>query len=107
MAFCGLGNPESFWRSVEAIGVRPLDRQSYGDHHRYPPAEIRRLARHAIEVGADVLLTTAKDSVNLPPDYESLVAPLRLYWLEIRIDMEGRDELIRRIEAATQLAKKI
>lgn len=97
LAFCGLGNPESFWRSLGSIGIHPIDRQEYGDHHRYPPAEIVRLARHAIEIGVDVFLTTAKDSVNLPPGYESLIAPLRLYWLEIRIEIDGREELIRLI----------
>jgi 3-deoxy-D-manno-octulosonic-acid transferase len=107
VAFCGLGNPESFWRSLDSIGLHPVDCHNYGDHHRYPPAEVRRLARHAIQVGANVLLTTAKDSVNLPPDFESLISPLKLYWLEIRIEIERRDDLIRRIEAATEIAKKI
>jgi tetraacyldisaccharide 4'-kinase len=107
VAFCGLGNPESFWRSLKSVGVHPIDRHEYGDHHRYSPAEIRRLARHAIQIGADALLTTAKDFVNLPPDFASLIAPLKLYWLEIRIEMDGRKELIRHIEAAAQSARKI
>ncbi len=107
VAFCGLGNPESFWRSLASLGIDPLDCHNYGDHHRYPPAEVRRLARHAIETGADVLLTTAKDSVNLPPGFEALIAPLKLYWLEIRIEIERGEELIRRIEAATKITKKI
>jgi tetraacyldisaccharide-1-P 4'-kinase len=89
------------------VGVHPIDRHEYGDHHRYSPAEIRRLARHAIQIGADALLTTAKDFVNLPPDFASLIAPLKLYWLEIRIEMDGRKELIRHIEAAAQSARKI
>jgi tetraacyldisaccharide 4'-kinase len=104
VAFCGLGNPESFWRSLESIGVHLIDRHEYGDHHRYSPAEIRRLARHAVQIGADALLTTAKDFVNLPSDFASLVAPLKLYWLEIRIEIDGREELIHRIG---QIARKI
>ncbi|HVY94219.1 MAG TPA: tetraacyldisaccharide 4'-kinase, partial [Bryobacteraceae bacterium] len=65
VAFCGLGNPESFWRSLCDVGVSPMEKHSYGDHHRYSPNELRRLARHAHEIGAQYLLTTAKDSVNL------------------------------------------
>ena len=107
VAFCGLGNSESFWRSLDSIGIHPIDCHNYGDHHRYPPAEVRRLARHAIQIGADVLLTTSKDSVNLPPDFESLISPLKLYRLEIRVEIDRMDDLIRRIEAATEIAKKI
>lgn len=107
VAFCGLGNPETFWRSLDSVGLHPIERHDYGDHHRYTPTEIRRLTRHAIQIGADVLLTTAKDSVNLPAGFEILISPLKLYWLEIRVEFEGRDELIRRIEAATEIAKKI
>jgi 3-deoxy-D-manno-octulosonic-acid transferase len=94
VAFCGLGNPESFWRSLHRAGVEPLDKHSYEDHHSYTPAEMRRLARHAIDVGASVLLTTAKDAVNLPPDYQAIIDPLKLYWLEIGVEIDRRKELV-------------
>jgi len=94
VAFCGLGNPGSFWRSLDRLGVNPLARHDYGDHHRYTPAEIRRLALHARDVGAEALLTTAKDAVNLCPEIAGIIKPLRLYWLEIGIEIDGRDELI-------------
>ena len=100
VAFCGLGNPESFWRSLHRVGVEPLDKHHYEDHHRYTPAEVRRLARHALDVGATVLLTTAKDAVNLPLGYRSIIAPLELYWLEIGLEIEGRGELVALIRRA-------
>jgi tetraacyldisaccharide 4'-kinase len=96
IAFCGLGNPESFWRSLADLGVTPMEEHSYGDHHRYTPNELRRLARHAQEIGADYLLTTAKDSVNLG-DYETVTSPLEVWWLEIGVGIEGRDDLVARI----------
>ncbi len=105
VAFCGLGNPESFWRSLDRIGVEPIEKHSYEDHHRYTPAEVRRLARHAIDVGAAALLTTAKDAVNLPQDYPSIVEPLKLYWLEIGLEIDRREELIALI-SRTVLPKK-
>ncbi len=94
VAFCGLGNPETFWRSLSRIGIAPIEQHSYGDHHRYTPVEIRRLARHALDMGATALLTTAKDAVNLPVDYTAIIAPLRLYWLEIGLEIDRRAELI-------------
>lgn len=101
VAFCGLGNPESFWRSLADVGVTPIERYSYGDHHRYSPNEMRRLARHAGELGAECLLTTAKDAVNLPREFES---PLPVYWLEIGVGIEGREELISQLRTRVALA---
>jgi tetraacyldisaccharide 4'-kinase len=97
VGFCGLGNPESFWKSLEKLGVELLERFNYDDHHRYTPAELRRLARRAKDVGATVLVTTAKDVVNLDPDFRAIIAPLRLFWLEIGLEIENRDDLIRLI----------
>ena len=34
VAFCGLGNPQSFWRSLDQLGVAPVEKFEYGDHHR-------------------------------------------------------------------------
>jgi tetraacyldisaccharide 4'-kinase len=97
MAFCGLGNPESFWRSLANVGVTPMEQHAYGDHHRYSPTELRRLARHAEGLGAAYLLTTAKDSVNLPRDFETVTAPLKVWWLEIGVGIDRRDDLVARI----------
>lgn len=65
VAFCGLGNPDAFWKTVRHAGVQPVACYEYDDHHRYTPSEIRRLARNSLDSGAEALLTTAKDAVNL------------------------------------------
>ncbi len=94
VAFCGLGNPDSFWRSLTDIGIVPTEKHIYGDHHRYSPTELRRLAQHSIEIGAEVLLTTAKDAINLSPEFDTILAPLRLYWLEIGVVIDRRKRLL-------------
>ena len=93
VAFCGLGNPESFWRSLRQCSIEPLECHTWEDHHRYKPAELRRLARHSIDRGADTLLTTAKDAVNLGADFRAIIAPLKLYWLEIGLAIDRREDL--------------
>lgn len=100
VAFCGLGNPEAYRRTLHHLGVEPLGCYVYGDHHQYSPSEIRRLARHAHDVGAEALLTTAKDAVNLDPHYPAIIGDLELCWLEIRTEIEGREELVRLIRRA-------
>ena len=94
IAFCGLGNPNAFWRTLDTLGVRPLECFQYGDHHRYKPTEIRRLSRHALDLGVDTLLTTAKDAVNLCPGVQTMLGGLKLYWLEIGVEIDRREELL-------------
>lgn len=98
VAFCGLGNPRTFWRSLDRLGVHAIERIDYGDHHRYNPREFQRLVLHTKDIGVTTLVTTAKDAVNLCPEFGRMAQPLRLYWLEIGVSIDGRDELIRLIE---------
>ena len=93
VAFCGLGNPQAFWKSLRGQGIEPVASYAFEDHHKYTPIEIRRIARHALDVGVEVLLTTAKDAVNLDPDYPTILDTVRLYWLEIRTEIDRGEEL--------------
>lgn len=99
--FCGLGNPESFRRTLEQMGIDPVDWVDFDDHHRYRPAELRRLAHHAELRQADAVITTEKDAVNLCESAADLLKPLPLYWLKVamRIDREAEfmDEIERRM----------
>jgi tetraacyldisaccharide 4'-kinase len=97
VAFCGLGNPDAFWKTLRGMRIDPVACYAFDDHHQYRPAEIRRLARHAHDLGAELLLTTAKDSVNLDPDYAAMMGEIQLCWLEIRTEIEDREELLRLI----------
>lgn len=82
-AFCGLGNPATFWETLRQEGFDPVLTWKFDDHHRYRRYELRRLAYQAQRCGARALLTTEKDAMNLPDDAGELVAPLRIYWLKI------------------------
>jgi tetraacyldisaccharide 4'-kinase len=97
-AFCGLGNPATFRRTLEGLGVEIADWIEFSDHHRYRPAELRRLAHQMSACGAEVLLTTQKDAINLSEGAADLVAPLPLCWLEIGIRIEREAEFLRAID---------
>ena len=70
---------------------------AFGDHHSYFPDELRRLAQQALAAGAEALVTTEKDMFNLFEGAAKVVAPLRLYWLKIGIEIENEEELLRLI----------
>jgi len=91
-AFCALGNPESFWRTLDSLGIRPADRVTFGDHHAYRPREMRRLAHQFQLAKAEAALTTEKDALNLCEGCVALMAPLPVYWLKIRIEID-REEI--------------
>jgi len=97
-AFCGLGNPQSFRRTLESLGVQVVDWFEYSDHHRYRPHELRWLAAQAQDKGASALLTTEKDAVNLCESGDDLLAPLPLYWLKVTMEIERESEFVAELE---------
>ena len=64
-AFCGLAQPDSFYRSLRLLGARPVFTQNFPDHHDYSEADLRSLASEARQSGADILVTTDKDAIKL------------------------------------------
>jgi tetraacyldisaccharide 4'-kinase len=66
-AFCGIGNPEGFRRTLEGAGVGQIAAfHTFRDHHRYSQAELVELGRWARDQGANALVTTQKDLVKIP-----------------------------------------
>lgn len=99
-AFCGLGNPVSFWSTLRHLGIETSFRWEFGDHHQYRPPELERLKDHALEVGATILLTTEKDWMNLPECAASILEPLEIRWLRIGIVIEEEETLMELLEPA-------
>jgi 3-deoxy-D-manno-octulosonic-acid transferase len=96
-AFCGLGNPRAFWRTLEELEIDVAFRWAFRDHHHYRPAELERLSKQAAACGAGALLTTEKDMINLCDHATDIVAPCRLLWLKIGIEIDGEEEFLRHI----------
>lgn len=94
VAFCGLGNPRSFWRSLEALGIQPLDRLEFEDHHQYAPRELRAVARYARSIQAEALLTTEKDVVNFPEQCGPVFENLPVLWLRAEVVVENEAALL-------------
>jgi tetraacyldisaccharide 4'-kinase len=91
-AFCGIGNPEAFRRSLLDLGARLQDFRVYPDHHDYGRADIEELHRWAGGLPAGTpIVTTQKDVVKLRL---SRLGHRPLWWLRIRLCVEsGQDAL--------------
>jgi 3-deoxy-D-manno-octulosonic-acid transferase len=97
VAFCGLGSPRAFWRTLEQLPIEVLHRATFRDHHRYGLDDLKKLAGLAAASGAGALVTTEKDAMNLPEDAPGILAPHRVFWLKIGIEIEREEELLRMI----------
>jgi tetraacyldisaccharide 4'-kinase len=64
VAFCGIGNPESFRADLHAAGCEVLHFLARRDHHRFRGSELGQLRRQAQALDA-TLLTTEKDLARL------------------------------------------
>ena len=67
-AFCGLGNPTGFRRTLEQLGYSLVGWREFPDHHAYGRANIDELAHWAETTQADALLCTHKDLVKVGID---------------------------------------
>jgi tetraacyldisaccharide 4'-kinase len=68
-AFCGLGNPGSFRRTLEHLGATLTDFRTYADHHNYTRADVESLQSWAKALPANTIVaTTQKDWVKLRID---------------------------------------
>jgi len=100
-AFCGLGNPASFWSTLKRARIEPVFRWEFDDHHHYRCPELQRLAAQARMHGANTLLCTEKDARNLPERAAELLQEdsVELYWLKIGVEIENEEALLQLIES--------
>jgi len=65
-AFCGIGNPDAFRRTLTDLGTTVCAFRTFPDHHSYSRADVEDLRRWAREQPTDcVVVTTQKDLVKL------------------------------------------
>lgn len=70
-AFCGLGNPNNFYKKLEAYlhnSSSPsnlLFSRSFRDHHKYSSNDVKEIVELAERNAANAIFTTPKDAVKL------------------------------------------
>lgn len=66
LAFCGIGNPAAFRRTVESLGCQLIDWCEYPDHHAYSRTDIDALIAAAKD--AELAVCTHKDLAKVHSD---------------------------------------
>jgi tetraacyldisaccharide 4'-kinase len=96
-AFCGLGNPEAFRRTLLGLGADLRAFRTFPDHHPYTRADVEDLRAWAAVLDVDRVVTTQKDLVKVRL-VEVGGRPLAA--LRVRLGVEaGQDVLDRTLEA--------
>ncbi len=83
LAFCGIGYPDKFYKSLKEIGCNILYTKSFPDHYEYSDKDIKKLLKKSQELDT-LLITTEKDHVKIMEDYKS-----RIYYFPIRIELNN------------------
>lgn len=96
-AFCSIGDPASFRRSLEAAECLVEDFWTFPDHHWYSTEELQDLKMSALAGKLDALVTTDKDAVKLPA-HRDLFSGVEVYSLSVKLEfVEGYEELVDRV----------
>jgi len=90
-AFCGIGNPEGFRRTLLPLCKELRDLRVFPDHHTYSAADVRSLEKWAADVGANLVLTTQKDLVKLRA---GLLGPAPLRALRIGLELTAGEDVM-------------
>jgi tetraacyldisaccharide 4'-kinase len=64
-AFCGIANPESFKKTLLAVGATIISLEIFPDHYSYGEKEIEKIKTGFLKSAADYLITTQKDAMRL------------------------------------------
>jgi len=98
-AFCGIGNPDAFLNTIKGLGANPVGAEVYDDHYHYTNKDISDICREAMDLKADLILTTQKDFNRLPIEKRKLKTGIPFAYLAVELKIISGEERI------TQLIK--
>jgi tetraacyldisaccharide 4'-kinase len=104
-AFCGIANPDAFFKTVASLGVNIVGSKIYDDHHNYTAKDTDEVFQIAAQAEAEMILTTEKDYNKIDLSTTNNKG-LILAYLAVKLRfVEGEDGISRLIERT--LAGKI
>ncbi len=84
LLFSGIGDPESFIKTVQNLNVRILDSINFRDHKNYSKSDIEKISKKYIDTNADIIITTEKDFLKIGE------TDLPIYTIPITMDIDKK-----------------
>jgi len=104
-AFCGLGNPDAFFRDLGNWGLAICGQAIFPDHHRYTQRDIVEVRRVGKQAGANAFVTTEKDAQNLhDPKFEEVPIYIAVIDLAVTPEADFRNVLDQTLAAGAGAA---
>ena len=105
LVVCGIGNPKAFAGTLRQLEPQAVELLAFPDHHRYSLADLNEISTRARGIGANIVVTTEKDSqklaafaatteFSLPESVQFFVLEIEL---EIRTNPEGLKKRLRQV----------
>jgi len=84
IAISGIAVPRGFEAGLTKLGAEVIHHAMFSDHYRYTTQDILDVMNYAVEVGADMIMTTEKDAVRFPLIEQR---PMPFVFLRVEIEM--------------------
>lgn len=91
LAFCGIGNPDGFQKTLSTAGIKVHDLITFPDHHHYDRNDLQELISTAETASAIALVTTVKDLVKIEAEW---AGNFPLFALGIRARVTRNQEML-------------
>lgn len=94
--FSAIAAPESFERFLRELGAKLVLRKRFLDHHRFSESELDSVFETAAAKGAEMVVTTEKDSVRIEATYNPKID---FFYTKLEIDIiSGADDFENAVE---------
>jgi tetraacyldisaccharide 4'-kinase len=103
MAFCGVGNPGSFFMTLRRLNMQVVKEVVYPDHHDFTARDLQNVAAEAKRHSASAIVCTHKDLVKVERDH---IDDLPVYALLIENTFVSGEEDFKRLVLQT-LSRKL
>jgi len=94
LLFSGIGDPESFIKTIQNLNINILDSINFSDHKNYSKSDIEKIRNTFKEINADIIITTEKDIIKISE------TDLPIYSIPIAMDTgkESYDKILQLID---------
>jgi len=99
-AFCGIGNPDTFFQTLSELALNIVGTKVYNDHHRYTESDIVEICEDCRYKQAEMIITTQKDWIKTALlCIERFDIPIA--WLAVELEfIDGQEEITALVENA-------
>jgi len=95
-AFCGIGEPDSFFKSIKQLDLKLGGKRIFSDHQEYTESVITELSAQIKSSNCTAIITTEKDLVKLP---ESFLDKFETFVIKIEVEFETEKAVLDMIQS--------